>query len=94
MAIFDCFQFFNEDHIVDLRFHILDKFVDHFVIVESTLNHQGKTKKLNFDINNYQKFKRKIIYIVVDDTPKKLLNLTLEVNLLLSNIKEILLKKV
>ncbi len=73
MAIFDCFQFFNEDHIADLRFHILDKFVDHFVIVESTLNHQGKTKKLNFDINNYQKFKRKIIYIVVDDTPKKII---------------------
>tara|TARA_A100001015_G_scaffold274909_1_gene331681 strand:+ start:2717 stop:3523 length:807 start_codon:yes stop_codon:yes gene_type:complete len=73
MAIFDCFQFFNEDHIADLRFHILDEFVDHFVIAESTINHQGKAKKLNFDINKYQKFKKKIIYIVVDDTPEKII---------------------
>ena len=42
MAIFDCFQYFNEDHIVDLRLNILNKFVDKFIIVESTVNHQGK----------------------------------------------------
>ena len=46
MAIFDCFQYFNEDHIADLRFNILNKFVDKFVIVESTVNHQGKKKKI------------------------------------------------
>ena len=44
MAIYDCFQYFNEEHIADLRFNILDKFVDYFVIVESTVNHQGKPK--------------------------------------------------
>ena len=44
MAIFDCFQYFNEDHIADLRFNILNEFVDKFVIVESTVNHQGKEK--------------------------------------------------
>ena len=44
MAIFDCFQYFNEDHIADLRFNILHEFVDKFVIVESTVNHQGKQK--------------------------------------------------
>jgi len=70
MAIFDCFQYFNEDHIADLRFNILDEHVDFFVIVESTINHQGKGKKLHFDSNKYRKFKNKIIYIVVDDTPK------------------------
>ncbi len=69
MAIFDCFQYFNEEHIAELRFHILDNFVDHFIIVESTVNHQGKSKKLNFNINNFKKFKKKIKYIVVDDTP-------------------------
>ena len=52
MAIYDCFQYFNEDHIVDLRLHILDKFVDHFIISESTKTHQGKDKKINFDKNN------------------------------------------
>ena len=70
MAIYDCFQYFNEEHIADLRFNILDEFVDYFVIVESTVNHQGKEKKLQFDINKYQKFKKKIRYIVVDDTPE------------------------
>ena len=72
MAIYDCFQYFNEEHIADLRFNILNEFVDHFVIVESTVNHQGKDKKLQFDINKYQKFKKKIKYIIVDDTPENI----------------------
>ena len=72
MAIFDCFQYFNEDHIADLRFNILNEFVDKFIIVESTVNHQGKSKKLHFDINRYKKFKSKINYIVVDDTPENI----------------------
>ena len=72
MAIFDCFQYFNEDHIADLRFNILNEFVDKFVIVESTVNHQGRLKKLHFDINKYKKFKNKIDYIVVEDTPENI----------------------
>ena len=59
MAVFDCFQYFNEEHILDLRLNILDEFVDHFVIVESTNDHQGNEKKLNFNINNFKKFKKK-----------------------------------
>ena len=66
MAIYDCFQYFNEDHIVDLRLNILDKYVDYFVISESTKTHQGKYKKLNFDINKFPKFKNKIILIIAD----------------------------
>ena len=81
MAIYDCFQFFNEEHIVDLRLNILNKFVDTFVIVESTINHQGQNKKLNFDIKKFPKFKNKINYIIVDDTPRILLNRILEVSL-------------
>ena len=72
MAIFDCFQYFNEEHIAEIRFNILDEFVDTFVIVESTVNHQGKPKKLHFDINKYKKFRNKINYIVVDDTPESI----------------------
>ena len=49
MAIYDCFQFFDEEHILDLRLNILDEFVDFFVFVESTNDHQGKPKKLNFN---------------------------------------------
>ena len=66
MAIYDCFQYFNEDHVLDLRLNILNKTVDYFVISESTKTHQGKEKKLNFNINNFSKFKHKIKYIVAD----------------------------
>ena len=46
MAIYDCFQYFNEDHILDLRLNILNKSVDYFVISEFTKTHQGKKKEL------------------------------------------------
>ena len=68
MKIYDCIQFFNEENVLDLRLNILDEFINFFVIVESTSDHQGNTKKLNFDINKFAKFKKKIIYIVVEDT--------------------------
>ena len=66
MAIYDCFQYFNEDHIVDLRLNILDKYVDFFVISESTKTHQGKNKKINFDIKKFPKFRDKIKFIIAD----------------------------
>ena len=66
MAIYDCFQYFDEDHIVDLRMNVLDKYVDYFVISESTKTHQGKNKKINFDLKNFPKFKDKIIFLVAD----------------------------
>jgi len=68
MKVYDCFQFFNEENVLDLRLNILDKFVDFFVIVESTTDHQGRDKKLNFNMEKFKKFKEKIIYIVVNDT--------------------------
>jgi beta-1,4-mannosyl-glycoprotein beta-1,4-N-acetylglucosaminyltransferase len=37
MKIFDCFMYFDEEIILDLRLNILDDFVDYFVIVESNL---------------------------------------------------------
>ena len=66
MAIYDCFQYFNEDHILDLRFNILNEYVDYFVISESTKTHQGKSKKINFDINKFRKFKDKIKFVVAE----------------------------
>ena len=70
MAIYDCFQYFNEDHIVDLRLNILDKYVDYFVISESTKTHQGENKKLNFNIRNFKKYENRIKYIVSDFNKK------------------------
>ena len=66
MAIYDCFQYFNEDHMVDLRLNILDKYVDFFIISESTKTHQGHEKKINFDIRKFPSFKKKIKFIVAD----------------------------
>ena len=59
MAIYDCFQYFNEDHMVDLRMNIMNEYIDYFVISESTKTHQGKEKKLNFKIENFKKYKKK-----------------------------------
>ena len=70
MKIFDCFMFFDEEMLLELRLNILDKFVDKFVIVESSYTHSGKEKKLIFDINKYSKFKEKINYIILKDPPK------------------------
>ena len=60
MKIFDCFMYYNEDIILDLRLNYLDQFIDYFVIVESTFNHKGEKKKLNFDINKFSNFKKKL----------------------------------
>ena len=70
MAIYDCFQYFNEDHMLDLRMNILNEDVDYFVISESTKTHQGIDKKLNFNLENFKKYKHKIIYTVADFTEK------------------------
>ena len=72
MKIYDCFQFYDEEMLLDLRLNIMDKFVDKFIITEATYSHNGKPKKLIFDIKNFSRFKDKIIYVVVDEQPKDL----------------------
>ena len=48
MKIYDCFMYYNEDVILNLRLNYLNKFVDNFVIVESKFNHIGEKINLNF----------------------------------------------
>lgn len=69
MKIFDCFMFYDEDLILEMRLNILSKFVDYFIIVESKFFHNGKKRPLKFELKNYLKFKDKIIYIVHDRIP-------------------------
>ena len=69
MKIYDCFMFFDEEMLLDLRLNIMNKYVDKFIITEATYMHSGKNKKLVFDINKFSKFKDKIIYNVVDKQP-------------------------
>ena len=70
MKLIDCFMYFDEDLMTDIRLNILNSHVDRFVIAEATMDHAGNKKKLNFDINKFKKFEKKIKYIVVDDLPK------------------------
>ena len=72
MKIFDCFMYFDEDVILDLRLNILDKYVDYFVIVESTFTHRGESRKLKFDHKKFEKFEDKIIYLIYDLEPNKI----------------------
>mgnify|MGYP006113281241 CR=1 FL=1 len=76
MKIYDCFMFFDEEMLLDLRLNIMDKYVDKFVITEASYMHSGKPKKLLFDINKFSKFKDKIIYIIVNDPPPRLLEIS------------------
>jgi beta-1,4-mannosyl-glycoprotein beta-1,4-N-acetylglucosaminyltransferase len=69
MKIFDCFMYFDEDLILDLRLNLLNNYVDEFVIVESLYTHSGRRRKLLFDIKKYEKFKNKINYIILEDPP-------------------------
>ena len=69
MKIYDCFTYFDEDLILDTRLNIMNDYVDYFIIVESTYNHNGESRELKFNINKYEKFKNKIKYIVWDEVP-------------------------
>ncbi len=66
MRIFDCFMYFDEEMLLDVRLNTLNKFVDYFVIAESKFTHSGKKRNLNFNINKFEKFKDKIIYLIYD----------------------------
>ena len=62
-------MYFDEDLVLDFRLNILKDHVNNFVIAEATKDHTGRDKKLNFDINNFSKFKDRINYLIVDDLP-------------------------
>ena len=72
MKIFDCFMYYDEELILDLRLNLLNDYVDKFIIVESSYTHSGETRKPLFDIKKYSKFKNKIIYILLEDLPTDL----------------------
>ena len=67
MKIYDCFMYFDEEVVVDVRLHTLNEFVDYFVIVESKFTHKGDSRKLKFNNQKFEKFKDKIIYIVDEE---------------------------
>ena len=69
--IYDCFAFFNELDLLEIRLNELNNIVDKFVIVEATRTFQKKDKPLYFELNKerYKEFLPKIEHIVVDKYP-------------------------
>ena len=72
MKIFDCFMYFDEEVVVDVRLNTLNEFVDYFVIVESKFTHKGDPRDLRFNHKKFEKFKDKIIYLVHEEEPKEI----------------------
>jgi len=71
MKIFDCFKFFNEIELLDLRLHVLGDLVDYFILVEANKTHTGKKKEFIFE-HHKDKFKDyldRIVYVKVEDLP-------------------------
>ena len=75
MRIFDCFMYFDEELVLDLRLNILNEYVDYFVIVESKYTHKGEYRNLKFDKQKFKKFEKKIIYLVYDEHTKEIENI-------------------
>ena len=76
MKIFDCFMYFDEEVVCRCQTqYTLNEFVDYFVIVESKFTHSGEERKLKFNLEKFEKFKDKIIYLVYEDQPTEIENI-------------------
>ena len=61
----DAFLYFDEKELVELRIKYLNDLVDHFIVVEADVTHQGKKKEWNFEPllkSNLKNFSQKIHY--------------------------------
>ncbi len=72
MKIYDCFMYFDEEVVLDVRLNTLDPFVDYFVIVESRFTHKGGARDLKFNHKKFEKFKKKIIYLIYEEESKEI----------------------
>ena len=72
MKIFDCITYFDEPMLFELRLNILNSYVDEFIVSEATYTHSGKKKNINFNKENFPKFKNKITHLIVDQEPEDL----------------------
>ncbi len=71
--IVDCFPFFNELDILELRLNILSNYVDKFVLIEANKTQSFLDKPYYFDINKerFSKFLDKIVHIKMDENINK-----------------------
>ncbi len=69
--IFDCFSFFNELEVLEIRLNTMAEHVDFVVLAESNRTHQNTPKELHYENNKarFAQFHDKIIHVIVDDMP-------------------------
>jgi beta-1,4-mannosyl-glycoprotein beta-1,4-N-acetylglucosaminyltransferase len=69
--VYDCFTFFNELDLLEIRLNVLSSIVDRFIIVEADRTHSNQPKPLFFEQNKsrYSEFLDKIIYIKLTEYP-------------------------
>lgn len=89
--IYDCFTYNNEELILKLRLETLHQIVDTFVIAESPFTHTGRPKPLHLQLSRFEKFRSKIVHLIVDDIPLEpenfMLNENYQRNALLRGLK-------
>ncbi len=66
--VWDCFTFFNELDVLEIRLHELADVVDRFVLVEATRTYQGEPKPLYYgdNIPRFHEFASRIVHVVVE----------------------------
>ncbi len=69
MKIFDCTTYFEENMMMEIRFNVLNQYVDKFIVCEANYSHSGAKKKINFNKNNYPEFKEKIVHLILEKEP-------------------------
>ena len=69
--IYDCFMFFENLELLELRLMTLNPVVDRFVLVEMGMTHMNKPKPLHFENNKhlFEKYLSKIIHVKRDAIP-------------------------
>jgi len=67
MRIFDCFTYYDEDMLLELRLNVLYPHVDKFIIIESKQTDLNEIRELNFNIKNFERFKDKIEYCPIEN---------------------------
>ena len=73
MKIFDCTTYYDEELILDLRFNMLNEYVDKFVVCEARFSHSGKEKDITFNKKNFPKFENKITHLIIDKEPSDII---------------------
>ena len=72
MKVFDCFTFYNELDLLEIRLSELYPVVDHFVLAEANVTYTNNSKRMIFAENReyFRRFQDKLIYVAVDDMPR------------------------